>query len=164
MKLLPCPIAAFPVFMRSPLRLLLCSLTLSGITLLTAAPAPAQTLYRPLAFEQNPRQAPRPVKWLGRSSSDRALFEGAGATFLHPDENDPRGTAGRHPVPAENSRDGNSRERGSSHDSQATPKSRRPRRRLDPGEGTTPAGRNLSSGPQTSSDGVGPSVPLIPAS
>jgi|ERR1700761_6938062 hypothetical protein len=164
MKLLPCPIAAFPVFMRSPLRLLLSSLVLSGTTLLTVAPAPAQTFYRPLTFEQNRRQALSPVKWLGRSSSDRAVFEGAGATFLHPDENDPRATTGRRPVPVESSRDGSSRERGSSHDSRATPKSRRPRRKLDSGEGATPAGRNLSSGPQTSSDGVGPSVPLIPAS
>jgi hypothetical protein len=57
----------FPVFVRSPLRLLLCSLTWCGTTLLTAAPARAQTFYRPLTFEQNHGQAPKEVKWLGQS-------------------------------------------------------------------------------------------------
>jgi hypothetical protein len=53
----------FPVFVRCPLRLLLCSLTL----LLPGAPARAQTFYRPLTFERNRGQAPKEVKWLGQS-------------------------------------------------------------------------------------------------
>jgi hypothetical protein len=57
----------FSVFVPSPLRLLLCSLALCGPTLLTAAPARAQTFYRPLTFEQNRGQAPKEVKWLGQS-------------------------------------------------------------------------------------------------
>jgi hypothetical protein len=55
----------FPVSVRSPLRLLLCSLTLCGTTLLTAAPAGAQTFYRPL---QNRSQASQEV-WAGVNRS-----------------------------------------------------------------------------------------------
>ena len=57
----------FPVFVRSPLRLLLCSLRLCGTTLLTAAPARAQMFYQPLPFEQNRGQAPREVRCLRQS-------------------------------------------------------------------------------------------------
>jgi hypothetical protein len=162
MKLLRFPIATvdlapfFPALVPSQRRLLLWSLTLCGTTLLTAPPARAQTFYQPLTFEQNRGQAPKEVKWLGHSSRYRALFEGNGATFLHRDENDTRAMAERRPVPV-----GNSQDRGSTHHSQATPKSRRPGRKLAPIEGTTPAGRRLSSGPQTSSDGAIPSVPQI---
>jgi hypothetical protein len=101
MKLFPFPIATvdlarlFPVFVRRPLRLLLFSLTLSGTTLLAAAPAPPQPFHRSLTFEQNRRQAPNEVRWLGQSSSYRVLFEGDGATFLLPDKNDIRAMAGR---------------------------------------------------------------------
>jgi hypothetical protein len=164
MRLFQFPIATvdlarfFPAFIPSQRRRLLCSLTLCGTTLLTASPARAQTFYQPLTFEQSRGQAPKEVKWLGQSSRYRALFEGNGATFLHRDENDTRAMAERQPVPVRNSQD-----RGSTHHSQATPKSRRPRRKLALVEGTTPAGRRLSSRPQTSSDGVIPSVPQIPA-
>jgi hypothetical protein len=65
MKLFQFP-RLFPVFVGSPLPLLLCSLTLCGTTLLTAAPARAQPFYRPLTFEQNRGQAPKEVKWLGQ--------------------------------------------------------------------------------------------------
>jgi hypothetical protein len=163
MKLFQFPIATvdlarfFPVFVRNPLPLLLCSMTLTGTTILTAPPARAQTFYQPLTFEQNRGQAPTEVKWLGHSSSYRALFAGTGATFLHRDENDTRAMAERQPVPV-----GNFQDRGRSHHSQAMPKSRRPGRKLAPIEGTTPAGRRLSSGPQTSSDGAIPAVPQIP--
>jgi hypothetical protein len=67
MNLRQCP-HLFPVFVRSPLRPLLCSLRLCGTTLLTAAPARGQTFYRPLTFEQNRGQAPKEVKWLGQMS------------------------------------------------------------------------------------------------
>jgi hypothetical protein len=159
-----CPIATgdparfLPVFVRSPLRLLLCSLTLAGTTLLTAAPAQPQTFYRPLTFEQNRGQAPKKVKWLGHSSSDRALFVGNGATFLHRDENDTRAMTERQPVPAANFHG-----RGNSHHRQATPKSRKPLQKPDPVEGTTPAGKRLSPGPQTSGDRVAPPARQIPA-
>jgi hypothetical protein len=164
MKLFQFPIATvdlarfFPVFVRNSLPLLLCSMTLTGTTLLTAVPARAQTSYRPLTFEQNRGQAPTEVKWLGHSSSGRALFAGNGATFLHRDENVSRAMAERHPVPV-----GTFRESGSNYHGQAKPKSRRPGRKLAPIKGTTPAGRRLSSGPQTSSDGASPLVPQIPA-
>jgi hypothetical protein len=147
MKLFQFPIATvdlarfFPAFVPSQRRLLLCSLTLCGTMLLTAPPARAQTFYQPLTFEQNRGQAPTEVKWLGHSSSYRALFEGSGATFLHRDENNTRAMAERQPVPV-----GNSQDRGRTHHSQATPKSRRPGRKLAPAEGTSPAGRRLSSG------------------
>jgi hypothetical protein len=141
------------VLVQSPLRLLLSSLTLIGTTLLAAAPAPAQTFFRPLTFEHNRGQAPREVKWLGRSSTYRALFEGSGATFLHRDENATRAMSGQQPVPVNNLPDPNSHDRGTSHDDQVTPKSRRLRRKLPRVEGTTSAGRSLSSGPQTPSDG-----------
>ncbi len=153
MKLFHSPMATgdparfLPVFVRSPLRFLLSSLTLTGTILLTTAPAPAQTFYRPLTFEQNRGQAPKKVKWLGHSSSDRALF--AGATFQHRDEDDTRATAERQPVPMDNSQDRRSR-----HHRQATPKSRKPLQKPDPVEGTTPTGRSLSSRPQTSGDRV----------
>jgi hypothetical protein len=129
------PARFLPVFVRSPLRFLLCSLTLSGTTLLTTAPARAQ--------------------WLGHSSSDRALF--AGATFQHRDETDTRATAERQPIPVDNFQD-----RRSSHHRQATPNSRKPLQKRDPVEGTTPTGKSLSSRPQTSSDRVIPVVPQIP--
>jgi hypothetical protein len=119
----------FRVIARSPL-LLLCSLTLTGPTLLIAAPARAQTLYRSLTFERNRGQAPKEVKWLGRSSGYRALFEGSGATFLHPDENNTRVMKEQRPVPVGNSRDRSSRDKESSHQGQATPKPRNPRRKL----------------------------------
>jgi hypothetical protein len=57
----------FPVYVRGPLGLLLCSLTLCGTKLLTAAPAQGQTFYRPLTFEQNRGQAPKRVEWLVQS-------------------------------------------------------------------------------------------------
>ena len=164
MKLFQRPIATgdpalfLPVFVPSPLRLLLCSLTLTGTTLLTAAPAQPQTFYRPLTFEQNRGQAPKKAKWLGHSSSDRALFVGNGAIFLHRDENDTRALE-RQPVPVANFQG-----RGSSHHHrQATPKSRKPLQKPDPVEGTTPAGGSLSSRPQTSGDRVIPPAPQIPA-
>jgi hypothetical protein len=144
------------LFVRSPLRLLLCSLALTGTTLLTAAPGQAQRFYRPLTFEQNRGQAPKEVKWLGHVSSDRALFIGNGATFLHRDENDTRAMTERQPVPVDNFQD-----RRSSHGLQATPKARRPRQKPDLIEGTTPAGRRRSSGPQTSSGRVIAPVPQI---
>jgi len=90
MKLFQFPITTiylarlFLVFVRTPLRLLLCSLTLCGITFLTAAPAQAQTFARPLTFEQNRGQAPNEVKWIGQGSSYRILFEGDGATMVGP--------------------------------------------------------------------------------
>jgi hypothetical protein len=65
MKVFQCPIAPkdrahfFPVFVQNPLRLLLCALTLTGTPLLTAAPARAQTFYRPLMFEQNRGKVPK---------------------------------------------------------------------------------------------------------
>src|SRR5580704_14378919 len=90
-----------PPFVRRPLRILLASLTLSGTTLLAAAPAPPQTFHLPLTFEQNRGQAPNEVKWLGQSSSYRVLFDGDGATFLLPDKKDMRARAGRRPVPVD---------------------------------------------------------------
>jgi hypothetical protein len=147
---------AISVFVRSPLRLLLCSLALTGTTLLTAAPAQAQTFYRPLTFEQNRGQAPKEVKWLGHRSSDRALFIGNGATFQHRDESDTRAMVERQPVPVDNFQD-----RRSNHGLQVTPKARRPRQKPDLIEGTTPAGRRLSSGSQTSSDRVIAPLPQI---
>ena len=66
MKLFQFP-RLFPVLVRSPLRLLLCSLTLCGTTLLTAASARAQPFYLPLTFEQNRGQAPKRVEWLVQS-------------------------------------------------------------------------------------------------
>jgi hypothetical protein len=164
MKLFQFPIATmdlarfFPVFVRNPLPLLLCSMTLTGTTLLTAVPTLAQTSYRPLTFEQNCGQAPKKVKWLGHSSSDRALFAGTGATYLHRDESDTRAMAERQPVPVDNFQD-----RRSSHHRQATPKPRRPLQKLDPVEGPNPAGKKLSSGPQTSTDKVTAPTPQIPA-
>jgi hypothetical protein len=53
-----------PVFVSRPLRLLLCSLTLCGTTLLTTVPARAQTFYRLLRFEQICEQASKDVHWL----------------------------------------------------------------------------------------------------
>ena len=163
MKLFESPIVTgdlvrlLPVFVQSPLRLLLCTVTLTGTMLLTAAPAQPQTCYRPLAFEQNRGQAPKEVKWPVRSSRDRALFAGSGATFLHPDEYDTRAMAERQPVPVNNSQDGRS-----SHHRQTTPKSRRSLQKLDPSEGTTSIGKRLSSGPQPSSQGVVPPAPQFP--
>jgi hypothetical protein len=139
----------FPMLVWNPLCLLLCALTLSGTTLLTAAPARAQTLYRPLTFEQNQGLAPKEVKWLGHNSSDRALFVGGGATFLHRDEYEKRAMPEALPAPAG---------RGSNHDLQAAPKSRRPQQKPDLLERTTPPGRRHSSEPQTSSDRVIPSA------
>jgi hypothetical protein len=162
MKLFPFSIATgsparfLPVFVRSPLRLLLCALTLTGTTLSSAAPAPAQTFYRPLTFERNRGHAPQKVKWLGHSSSDRALF--AGATFQHRDESETRATAEGQRAPVDNFQDGRS-----SHHRQATLKSRKPVQKPDPVEGTTPTGRSLSSRPQTSGDRVIPPAPQIPA-
>src|ERR1700733_3185723 len=88
----------FPASARTPLRLLLCSLTLSGSTLLAAAPAQPQTFHLPLTFEQNRGQAPKEVKWLGHGSSYRILFDGDGATFLLPEKYDTRAAVGRRPV------------------------------------------------------------------
>lgn len=165
MKLFQCPIGTgdparfLPVFVRSPLRFLLCSLTLTGTTLSATAPAPAQTFYRSLTFEQNRGQAPKKVKWLGHSSSDRALFVGNGATYLHRDENDTRAMAERQPAAVDNFED-----RRSSHHRQAAPKPRRPLQKLDPVEGTAPTGSSLSFRPHTSSDRVMiPPAPKIPA-
>jgi hypothetical protein len=151
MKLFLFPIATvdharmFSVFVRSPFRRLLCSLTLCVTASLTAAPARAQTVYRPLTFEHNRGHAPRQATWLGQSGSHRVRFEGNGATFLHPNENDTRAMAERPPIPVDNSRD-----RRSSHPVQTTRKSRGPGRKLAPVEGTTPTGRSLLSVPQIS--------------
>jgi Beta-propeller repeat len=93
----------FPVSARTALRLLWCSLSLSGSTLLAAAPAQPQTFHLPLTFEQNRGQAPKEVKWLGQGSSYRVLFDGDGATFLLPDKNNTRAMVGRRPVPVDRS-------------------------------------------------------------
>jgi hypothetical protein len=155
MKLFESPIASgdlarlLPVFVPSLLPLLLCTVTLTGTMLLTAAPAQPQTLCRPSSFERNRGQAPKEVKWSVHSSRDRALFAGSGATFLHLDEYDARAMAERQPVPVENFQD-----RRSGHHRQTTPKSRRPLQNLNPVEGTSSIGKRLSSGPQTSSDRI----------
>lgn len=155
MRLFQFPIAT--VDLARSLRLLLCSLILTGTTLLAARPAPAQTLYRPLTFEQNRGQAPKEVKCLRKSSSYRALFAGNGATFLHRDENDTRPMAERQAVPVRHFRD-----RASSRGLQATPKPRKHLQKPDPIERTTRAGKRLSSGPQTSGDRVIPPALQIP--
>jgi hypothetical protein len=93
----------FLSLVRTPLRFLLCSLTLCNTTLLTAAPAQAQKVSLPLTFEQNRGQAPKEVRWIGQGSSYRVLLEGDGATFLVPDKNNTRAMAGRQPVPIDRS-------------------------------------------------------------
>jgi hypothetical protein len=109
MKLFQFPIVIMYVvrlflsLVRTPLRFLLCSLTLCSTTLLTAAPAQAQRVSRPLTFEQNRGQAPNEVKWIGEGSSYRILLERDGATFLLPDKNNMRAMAGRRPVPIDRS-------------------------------------------------------------
>ena len=109
MRLFQFPIATlylarlFLLFVRTPRRLLLCSLTLCGIAFLSASPARAQTPYRSLTFEQNRGQAPKYVKWLAQGSSYRVLFDGDGATFLLPEKNDMRAMTGRRPFPIDRS-------------------------------------------------------------
>jgi hypothetical protein len=109
MKLFQFPIVIMYVvrlflsLVRTPLRFLLCSLTLCSTTLLTAAPAQAQKVSLPLTFEQNRGQAPNEVRWIGQGSSYRILLEGDGATFLLPDKNNMRTMAGRRPVPIDRS-------------------------------------------------------------
>ena len=56
--------------------------------LLTAAPLPQQSFHRPLTFEQNKGQAPKPVSWLARGSGYQVRFDSEGATFIFVDRSD----------------------------------------------------------------------------
>jgi hypothetical protein len=72
MKLFQLPLVTMYVvrlflsLVRTPLRFLLCSLTLCNTTLLTTAPVQAQKVSLPLTFEQNRGQAPKEVRWIGQ--------------------------------------------------------------------------------------------------